>query len=502
MNITSAKQIIKNTIEIYREKDKYGNHIISQHEQRPIFLLGAPGIGKTAIMEQISQELDIPLVSYSLTHHTRQSVLGLPYIKKTEYEGKEYSISEYTMSEIIASIYDVMKKTGRKEGILFIDEVNCVSETLFPSMLQFLQYKTFGKFKVPEDWIIVTAGNPTEFNDSAKELDVVIMDRLKKVEITPQYTAWKDYAINNDTHPAILAFLEIHKDYFYKVDSTIDGKQLVTARGWSDLSLMMKAYEKHGFPITEDLIGQYVQYEKIAKVFTEFYKIYISYKKKYNAEDIINNKYDTSIINAARKAEFDERYSLISILLARLNADFDSFYFERSIKLEVKAALEEILSKKKKTDASFIVLFNEATHKYYALSKNKGVGDTISQEDKVIYSAVSTELSDYASELDATNTVEDCVKIIRNKFKTDVKKVKDHAEKIQKYLKNSFDFIYQVFNEDNEMIIFLSELSIKLTSSVFIALYGSPEYNKFAKLLNFKTRISSVIDSLVELEEH
>ena len=55
-----------------------------------------------------------------------------------------------------------MEKTGLREGILFIDEINCVSETLAPMMLQFLQGKTLGNQKVPEGWVIVTAGNPPE----------------------------------------------------------------------------------------------------------------------------------------------------------------------------------------------------------------------------------------------------------------------------------------------------------------------------------------------------
>lgn len=53
------------------------------------------------------------------------------------------------MSEIIASVYEAMEATGRREGILFLDEINCVSETLTPAMLQFLQYKIFGRHAVP-----------------------------------------------------------------------------------------------------------------------------------------------------------------------------------------------------------------------------------------------------------------------------------------------------------------------------------------------------------------
>lgn len=81
--------------------------------------MGPPGIGKTAIIEQVAGELGVGVLSYSMTHHTRQSALGLPYIAHKNYGGKEYMVSEYTMSEIIAAIYDMMEETGVKEGILF-----------------------------------------------------------------------------------------------------------------------------------------------------------------------------------------------------------------------------------------------------------------------------------------------------------------------------------------------------------------------------------------------
>ena len=126
-----------------------------------------------AIMEQIAQELEVGFVSYSMTHHTRQSALGLPFIATKTYDGVEYQVSEYTMSEIIASVYAKMEATGLSEGILFIDEINCVSETLAPTMLQFLQCKTFGNQAVPAGWVIVAAGNPPEYNKSVRDFDIV-----------------------------------------------------------------------------------------------------------------------------------------------------------------------------------------------------------------------------------------------------------------------------------------------------------------------------------------
>ena len=144
MNIAQAKEEIKHSVEAYLKKDAKGNYRIPVIRQRPILMMGPPGIGKTQIMEQIAEECGIGLVAYTITHHTRQSAVGLPMIEHMNYEGQQFAVTEYTMSEIIAGIYRLMKETGKKEGILFIDEINCVSETLTPAMLQFLQCKTFG----------------------------------------------------------------------------------------------------------------------------------------------------------------------------------------------------------------------------------------------------------------------------------------------------------------------------------------------------------------------
>lgn len=79
MNIKRAKEEIKDSIESYLLKDDYGNYVIPVESQRPLLLIGPPGIGKTAIMKQIAAECEIGLVAYTITHHTRQSAIGLPF---------------------------------------------------------------------------------------------------------------------------------------------------------------------------------------------------------------------------------------------------------------------------------------------------------------------------------------------------------------------------------------------------------------------------------------
>ena len=228
MNIKRAKEEIKDTAAAYLLKDDCGEYVIPSIRQRPVLLIGPPGVGKTQIMEQIARECGLGLVAYTITHHTRQSAVGLPFIEHKVYGGKEYAVTEYTMSEIVASVYDRIRDTGLKEGILFIDEINCVSETLAPAMLQFLQCKTFGTHKIPEGWIIVAAGNPPEYNKSVREFDVVTLDRIKKITVEPDLKVWKEYAYAQNIHPAVLSYLDIRPQYFCQVETTLVGKRFVT----------------------------------------------------------------------------------------------------------------------------------------------------------------------------------------------------------------------------------------------------------------------------------
>lgn len=315
MNIKQAKEQIQNAMRAYFTKDQFGSYLIPIERQRPIFLMRPPGIGKTAIMEQVASELGVGLVSYSMTHHTRQSALGLPFIEKKTYSGTVYSVSEYTMSEIIASVYDMMERTGLKEGILFLDEINCVSETLAPAMLQFLQYKIFGRHRVPDGWIVVTAGNPPEYNNSVREFDIVTWDRLKRIDIEPDYDVWKEYAYKKSIHAAILTYLDIKKSDFYKIETTVDGKSFVTARGWSDLSDMIKLYEQHNITVDEKLVAQYLQNRKTAKEFAIYYDLFNKYKSDYQVDKILAGTPPAEICERAKAAKFDERLALLGMLL-------------------------------------------------------------------------------------------------------------------------------------------------------------------------------------------
>ena len=306
MNIKQAKEQIRNTLRAYLSRDALGNYRIPAVRQRPVLLMGPPGIGKTQIMEQIAAEENVGLVSYTITHHTRQSAVGLPFIEKRVYDGVEHTVTEYTMSEILGSVYALTEKTGIREGILFLDEINCVSETLAPMMLQFLQCKTFGNQRLPEGWLIVAAGNPPEYNRSVRDFDVVTLDRVKRINVEEDFAVWKDYALRKGLHGAVISYLDLKKENFYRIENSADGMQFATARGWEDLSEILYAYEAEGIAPDTELAVQYIQMPSIARDFTNYYALYNKYRQVYHIDDILHGHAPKLTLTEFAAAPIDE----------------------------------------------------------------------------------------------------------------------------------------------------------------------------------------------------
>ena len=502
MNIKQAKEQIKNAIAAYFTKDKFGEYVIPIEKQRPIFLMGAPGIGKTAIMEQIANELNVGLVSYSMTHHTRQSALGLPFIVKKTYGGIEYDVSEYTMSEIIASVYDVIETAGVKEGILFLDEINCVSETLAPAMLQFLQYKVFGRHSVPKGWIVVTAGNPPEFNNSVREFDIVTWDRLKRVDVQADFGAWKEYAFNHNTHPAILAYLEVKKNDFYKIETTVDGKSFVTARGWSDLSDMMNLYEEKGIEINIDLIQQYLQNKKIAGEFAIYYDLFKKYKSDYQIQDILDGKASPAIKERAKKAKFDERFALLSLLLDGSIGNLRDVVLKEQYMLEAAKPLKDLKSKIKSGGISVVKTLED----YCADVRRQMQADTkaakLSATNKKVYSEAIGYIKSLIELVKKNNgTEQESFDLVRDTYNKDASTFATECNKAKAQLSNAFNFITEQFGENQELTVFITELTLNMDAAKFVMTYGCDEYFKYSDKLHMSDRINEINNTLKFLDD-
>lgn len=439
MNIKQAKEEIKHTVTAYLKKDDEGRYKIPLIRQRPVLLMGPPGIGKTQIMEQIAEECKIGLVAYTITHHTRQSAVGLPFIKEMEFAGKEYSITEYTMSEIIASVYRKIEE-GCPEGILFIDEINCVSETLAPTMLQFLQCKTFGNQAVPEGWIIVAAGNPPEYNKSVREFDMVTLDRVRCMQVEADLGVWKAYARSRHIHGAILSYLELRPKNFYRVEADVDGLQFVTARGWEDLSILMQTYEEMGLPVDETVVGEFLHHKDVAEDAAAYFDLYQKYKDDYGIPLILEGKIRPEVFARIYDAAFDERLSVVNLLLDGLQNLFRSYGKEKA-----------------KTDRDFAAL------KEYRNSE--GAKKEVFEGKKAV-------------------------------FDIQRKTLEAIEEKTAAALEHAFDFMEQAFEGGQEMVVFVTDLATVAESARFLAEHNCDRYLQYNQELLIGSKRAELLAEL------
>ena len=496
MNIKEAKTQIANAMKAYFTKDEFGHYVIPIERQRPVFLLGAPGIGKTAIMEQIAQELGVGLVSYSMTHHTRQSALGLPFIARKTYGGVEYEVSEYTMSEIIASVYDAIEQTGQQEGILFLDEINCVSETLTPAILQFLQYKVFGRHRVPDGWIVVTAGNPPEYNRSIHDFDIATWDRLKRIDVDPDFAVWKEYAVAQGVHPAVLTYLEIRPDDFYRVETTVDGKSFVTARGWDDLSQMIKLYERNGIVVDGLLVGQYVQNAEIAKRFAVYYDLFNKYKSDYQVEDILDGTAGEAIKARAVEAGFDERISLIGLLMDALSERLRAAVLaERAVEL----CHGKLAAVKEGADEAALADVREACAAASRDVQKQLDGDraagTLSREAYEVRSRAIAFFDGIAGRVEPVSFDD-----ARAAFGERVDELDGLISTASTSLDNALAFVEDAFGEGQEMLLVITDLSVSRYGMAFINQHGCERYFKHNENLLFYERGKDIVDRIERMD--
>jgi hypothetical protein len=503
MNIAEAKQQIKNAVRAYLQRDDAGMYLIAPERQRPMFLMGAPGIGKTAIIRQIAQELQIGVVSYSMTHHTRQSALGLPQIVEREYQGHSYEASEYTMSEIIDAIYHYMQTSGEQRGILFLDEINCVSETLHPSMLQFLQFKTFGRHKVPDGWVIVCAGNPPEYNRSVHDFDIVTLDRLRELDVEPEYPTWRRYAIEKGLHPAVTTFLQTKPDYFYQVTSKPGGgKSFVTARGWEDLADVIALYEKTGIPCDRVLFDQFLRDDEIAERFAVYYSLFEKYRSDYQIASVLEGSASRDIVERARDAAFDERIALLGLILDALSVECARALDRDKLVLALRDALRQA-KPQLLAGASVEETIVAPTREREEELERKTAAGTASQSFARGESLFVRKMRDIAAACmqEGTESGPAAFETVNSVYHEQADSVEPLVKEVQEKIQHAIEFVEECFSDGREILVFLAELSTRTTTTQFVSKFGSDAYYKYNDKLKVDEARSNLAARVRDLDD-
>lgn len=307
--IHDAKEEIKNDVRIYLRKNEDGSYLLPASKKNPIYIVGEPGIGKTEMAKQIADELGIGFYATSLTHHTRNSVLGLPTI--TELQGEK--VTEYTMPDILTQVERCVEQ-GQTEGILLIDEFASMSDALVAPMLAFLQNKSIGNHALPEGWIMLLCSNPPEYNETAREFDAAVMDRVRYMRVTYSAKDFLQYAEQIHIYPLIIEYIRKHPDSAYICEETKGNKEIVTARSWENLSHCMYGYDAIGAEITERLVYQFIKSTRVAHEFTQYYVLSSSTLGEEDIRKLLCGINVPEYLSKVRKLDYEKKWRVVKLL--------------------------------------------------------------------------------------------------------------------------------------------------------------------------------------------
>ena len=239
--------------------------------------------------------------------------------------------------------------------------------------------------------------------------------------------------------------------------------------------------------MTVDLVRQYLQINRIAEEFAIYYDLYNKYKSDYQIDKILAGDISEEIVERAKMARFDERLTVIGLLLEHVGNGFHEV-FDREQTMRV--VVQELKAHKAAiTDGNAENGFAVLTQCVERLRINSTAARRSRQ--------ASEEDSIYAYR--AANIVEKMLVAARVALKTENDSLKKLAAKTGDELSNLFKFAETAFDNGNEMLIIVTELTTNLYSSSFISRYGCKEYFDHNQELMFYERQKELIRDIEEL---
>ena len=305
-------------------------------------------------------------------------------------------------------------------------------------------------------------------------------------------------------HTAILNYLDMKKEDFYQVETTVKGKSYITARGWEDLSEMLKLYEEEQITAEESFVGQYLRNDRVVKEFTAYYDLYRKYQNDYKAEEILTGMVSEQAKDKARKADFDERLSLMGMLIDSMQQDIRENMQDSQILSELMPPLRALKAKAEAGETAqelSELAGKQAQGRQKAMESLQKAG-ALSVRDKRLNRAVAGFLSACEKNLRLEESADGgaAFACVKEQFDARVADYKRNTERVKERMHFLFRFVEDTFGSGNEMLILVTECTVQADCAKFISLYGCEDYQRHNEELMLTERGAELTARIDELE--
>jgi len=198
-------------------------------QRLPVFIWGAPGIGKSSIVKAIAKERDMEFIDLRLSLLDPTDLKGIPFFDSNTNEG------------VWAKPSFLPKSDNASKGILFLDEINSAPPAVQASAYQLVLDRKVGEYELPSGWSIVAAGNRENDRGVVYRMPPPLANRFVHFEMEVDFEDWKAWAYRVGIDESIIAFLQYDPSQLFNFDPTTNQKSFATPRSWEFTNTIMKS---------------------------------------------------------------------------------------------------------------------------------------------------------------------------------------------------------------------------------------------------------------------
>ena len=285
--------------------------------------------------------------------------------------------------------------------------------------------------------------------------------------------------------------------------STVDGRHFATPRGWEDLSHLIQVYEKMGKTVDREVVVQYIQFPQIAKDFANYLELYYKYHTDYRIEEILKGNLDQVMLKKVAHASFDERLSVLGLLLSRIHEILKSVVQKEDYLERLQACLLEYKKqaelKPEETDGQNKM--TELLRKYNEDYKKLKKAELLDAQTQRQYHSVLDSLSEFELVLLLENIVDrsEAFSRIKELFEEKNQAFENEFEQASKTLEYVFDFLEGAFGNSQEMVMFITELNSNFHCVSFLQEYECERYYYYNKELLFDDKRKNLLHRISDL---
>lgn len=199
--------------------------------KRPVFLWGPPGIGKSEVVSEIAEELGGLMIDLRMAQMEPTDIRGIPYFNK-DLGKMDWAPPVDLPDEELASKYPII--------LLFLDEMNSAPPAVQAAGYQLVLNRAVGKYKLPDNVVIVAAGNRDSDKGVTYRMPMPLANRFLHLEMRADFTSWQNWAVNKGIHKDVVGYLSFAKQDLYDFDSKSASRAFATPRSWCFVSDLLK----------------------------------------------------------------------------------------------------------------------------------------------------------------------------------------------------------------------------------------------------------------------